>query len=158
MAGQDPKLMAIYPRCVKALGYGEVSATISPANILMSAMLNKHAVTFAAGLPKKGLKPVVAIYSTFLKRAYGPTYSLTWPANLAKYYLLSPCLVVGADGPTHQGAFDIAFFTVYSQHWWHGTILDENECPSNVYLPAISSNQPAACAIREVSAPRWTEV
>jgi 1-deoxy-D-xylulose-5-phosphate synthase len=70
----------------------------------------QHAVTFAAGMACEGLKPVVAIYSTFLQRAYDQLIHDVALQNLPVVFALRPCRVwSGADGPTHAGAYDIPF-------------------------------------------------
>ena len=69
----------------------------------------QHAVTFAAGLACEGLKPVLAIYSTFLQRAYDQLIHDVALQNLPVLFALDRAGIVGADGPTHAGAYDIAF-------------------------------------------------
>lgn len=74
------------------------------------AIAEQHAVTFAAGLAIAGYRPVVAIYSTFLQRAYDQLIHDVAIQNLPVLFAIDRAGVVGADGQTHQGAFDISFF------------------------------------------------
>src|SRR5262249_34579963 len=69
----------------------------------------QHAVTFAAGPAREGLKPGGALYSTFLQRAPGPLIHAAWLQNLPVVFALDRAGLVGADGPTHAGAYDIAY-------------------------------------------------
>jgi 1-deoxy-D-xylulose-5-phosphate synthase len=87
----------------------------------------QHAVTFAAGLACEGLKPVVAIYSTFLQRAYDQLIHDVALQNLPVVFALDRAGLVGADGPTHAGMFDIAFVRCIP-NMSVACPADENEC------------------------------
>lgn len=108
MAQQDPKLMAITP----AMGAGSGMTNFAknyPNQFLDVAIAEQHAVTLAAGLAIGGLKPVVAIYSTFLQRAYDQLIHDVAIQNLPVLFAIDRAGVVGEDGQTHQGAFDLSF-------------------------------------------------
>jgi 1-deoxy-D-xylulose-5-phosphate synthase len=87
----------------------------------------QHAVTFAAGIACEGLKPVVAIYSTFLQRAYDQLIHDVALQNLPVVFALDRAGLVGADGPTHAGAYDIAFLRCIP-NMSIACPADENEC------------------------------
>jgi 1-deoxy-D-xylulose-5-phosphate synthase len=92
----------------------------------------QHAVTFAAGLAVEGLKPVVAIYSTFLQRAYDQLIHDVALQNLPVVFALDRGGLVGADGPTHHGAFDLSYLRCVPNI----TVMapaDENECRQMLY-------------------------
>jgi 1-deoxy-D-xylulose-5-phosphate synthase len=92
----------------------------------------QHAVTFAAGLACEGMKPVVAIYSTFLQRAYDQLIHDVALQNLPVVFALDRGGLVGADGPTHHGAFDLSFLRCIPNM----TVMapaDENECRQMLY-------------------------
>jgi 1-deoxy-D-xylulose-5-phosphate synthase len=102
----------------------------------------QHAVTFAAGLACEGLKPVVAIYSTFLQRAYDQLIHDVALQNLPVVFAIDRAGLVGADGPTHAGSFDISFLRCIPNM----AVLcpsDENECRQMLYT-AFQMNQPTA--------------
>ena len=73
------------------------------------AIAEQHSVSMAAGMACEGLKPVVAIYSTFLQRAYDQLIHVVALQNLNVLFAIDRAGLVGADGPTHQGAFDISY-------------------------------------------------
>jgi 1-deoxy-D-xylulose-5-phosphate synthase len=85
-------------------------------------------VTFAAGLACEGLKPVVAIYSTFLQRGYDQLIHDVAIQKLPVVFALDRAGLVGADGATHAGAYDIAVPALYSEHVSVACPADENEC------------------------------
>jgi 1-deoxy-D-xylulose-5-phosphate synthase len=105
------------------------------------AIAEQHAVTFAAGLACEGLKPVVAIYSTFLQRAYDQLIHDVALQNLPVVFALDRGGLVGADGPTHHGAFDYSFLRCIPNM----TVMapaDENECRQMLYT-AFTLDGPA---------------
>ncbi len=106
------------------------------------AIAEQHAVTFAAGLAIGGYKPVVAIYSTFLQRAYDQLIHDVAIQNLPVLFAIDRAGVVGADGQTHQGAFDISFLRCIP-NMVIMTPSDENECRQMLYT-GYKLNQPAA--------------
>ena len=85
------------------------------------AIAEQHAVTFAAGLAIGGYKPVVAIYSTFLQRAYDQLIHDVAIQNLPVLFAIDRAGIVGADGQTHQGAFDLSFYALHSKYDHHDT-------------------------------------
>ena len=86
----------------------------------MSGIAEQHAVTFAAGLATEGYIPVTAIYSTFLQRAFDQIIHDVALQNLHVVFVLDRGGLVGADGPTHHGAFRFVVFAVYSRDGGHG--------------------------------------
>jgi len=108
MAERDPRLVAITPAMREGSGLVEFHRRF-PDRYYDVGIAEQHAVTFAAGLACEGLKPVVAIYSTFLQRAYDQLIHDVAIQNLPVVLALDRAGLVGADGATHTGAFDIAF-------------------------------------------------
>ena len=108
MAAADPKLVAITPAMRE--GSGMVTyAERFPDRYYDVAIAEQHAVTLAAGMACEGLKPVVAIYSTFLQRGYDQLVHDVALQNLDVTFAVDRAGLVGADGPTHHGAFDLSF-------------------------------------------------
>ena len=102
----------------------------------------QHAVTFAAGLASQGMKPIVAIYSTFLQRAYDQIIHDVCTLKMPVVFAIDRAGIVGADGVTHQGSFDISFLRIIPNM----TIMspkDENELQHMLYT-AFSINAPVA--------------
>lgn len=108
VAAQDPKLMAVTPAMREGSGMVRFSREF-PQQYFDVAIAEQHAVTFAAGLAIGGYHPVVAIYSTFLQRAYDQLIHDVAIQKLPVLFAIDRGGIVGADGQTHQGAFDIAF-------------------------------------------------
>lgn len=104
---------------------------------------NQHAVTFAAGLAIGGYKPVVAIYSTFLQRAYDQLIHDVAIQKLSVLFAIDRGGIVGADGQTHQGAFDIAFLRCIPNIVIM-TPSDENECRQMLYTGYHHEGGPSA--------------
>ncbi len=104
----DNKLMAITPAMREGSGMVEFSQRF-PEQYFDVAIAEQHAVTFAAGLAIGGNKPVVAIYSSFLQRAYDQLIHDVAIQNLPVLFAIDRAGIVGADGPTHQGSFDLSF-------------------------------------------------
>ncbi|MDB4990371.1 MAG: 1-deoxy-D-xylulose-5-phosphate synthase [Myxococcaceae bacterium] len=107
-AALDPKLVAITPAMREGSGLVEFHERF-PERYFDVGIAEQHAVTFAAGLAAEGFKPVVAIYSTFLQRAYDQLIHDVAVQNLPVLFALDRAGVVGADGATHMGAFDLAY-------------------------------------------------
>jgi 1-deoxy-D-xylulose-5-phosphate synthase len=131
MAATDSKLMAVTPAMREGSGMVKFSQRF-PTQYFDVAIAEQHAVTFAAGLAKEGLNAVVAIYSTFLQRAYDQLIHDVAIQNLPVLFAIDRAGLVGADGPTHQGAFDIAFLRCIPNM----VIMvpaDENECRQMLY-------------------------
>ncbi|MDG5975710.1 1-deoxy-D-xylulose-5-phosphate synthase [Hydrogenophaga taeniospiralis CCUG 15921] len=108
MAEADPRLVGITPAMREGSGMVEFERRF-PARYFDVGIAEQHAVTFAAGLACEGMKPVVAIYSTFLQRAYDQLIHDVALQNLPVVFALDRAGLVGADGATHAGAYDIAF-------------------------------------------------
>ena len=108
MAAADPRLVGITPAMREGSGMVEFHKRF-PTRYHDVGIAEQHAVTFAAGLACEGLKPVVAIYSTFLQRGYDQLVHDVAIQNLPVVFALDRAGVVGADGATHCGAFDIAY-------------------------------------------------
>ncbi|MGC6408667.1 1-deoxy-D-xylulose-5-phosphate synthase [Bisgaard Taxon 45] len=141
MAAQDSKLVGITPAMREGSGMVEFSNRF-PQQYFDVAIAEQHAVTFAAGLAIAGYKPVVAIYSTFLQRAYDQLIHDVAIQNLPVLFAIDRAGVVGADGQTHQGAFDISFMRCIP-NMVIMTPSDENECRQMLYT-GYQLNQPAA--------------
>ena len=108
MAERDQRLVGITPAMREGSGMVEFHQRF-PDRYFDVGIAEQHAVTFAAGLACEGLKPVVAIYSTFLQRAYDQAIHDVALQNLPVVFALDRAGIVGADGPTHCGAYDIAY-------------------------------------------------
>ena len=130
-AAKDDKLMAITPAMREGSGMVGFSRQY-PDHYFDVAIAEQHAVTFAAGLAIGGYKPVVAIYSTFLQRAYDQLIHDVAIQQLPVLFAIDRGGIVGADGQTHQGAFDLAFLRTIP-----GMVImtpsDENECRQMLY-------------------------
>ena len=107
-AKKDPKLVAITPAMGEGSGMVEFSKEF-PDRYYDVAIAEQHSVSFAAGLACEGMKPVVAIYSTFLQRAYDQMIHDVALQDLDVLFALDRAGLVGLDGATHQGAFDLSF-------------------------------------------------
>ena len=126
MAAADQRLVAITPAMREGSGLVEFEKRF-PERYHDVGIAEQHAVTFAAGLACEGLKPVVAIYSTFLQRAYDQLIHDVAIQKLPVVFALDRAGIVGADGATHTGAYDIAYLRCIP----HTSIIapaDENEC------------------------------
>jgi 1-deoxy-D-xylulose-5-phosphate synthase len=108
MAAADPKLVGITPAMREGSGMVEFHQKF-PGRYFDVGIAEQHAVTFAAGLACEGMKPVVAIYSTFLQRGYDQLIHDVALQNLPMVFALDRAGLVGADGATHAGAYDIAY-------------------------------------------------
>lgn len=108
MAAQDQRLIGITPAMREGSGLVEFEKRF-PERYHDVGIAEQHAITFAAGLACEGLKPVVAIYSTFLQRGYDQLIHDVALQKLPVLFALDRAGLVGADGPTHAGAYDIAF-------------------------------------------------
>ena len=126
MAEADPKLVGITPAMREGSGMVEFHKRF-PTRYHDVGIAEQHAVTFAAGLACEGLKPVLAIYSTFLQRGYDQLIHDVAIQNLPITFALDRAGLVGADGATHAGAYDIAYLRCIPNL---GLIApaDENEC------------------------------
>jgi 1-deoxy-D-xylulose-5-phosphate synthase len=107
MAERDPRVLAITAAMTEGTGLTEFAARF-PERFYDVGIAEQHAVTFAAGLSVMGLRPVVAVYSTFLQRAYDQVVHDVCLQNLPVTLAIDRAGIVGEDGPTHQGVFDIS--------------------------------------------------
>jgi 1-deoxy-D-xylulose-5-phosphate synthase len=143
MAEADKRLVGITPAMREGSGMVEFHKRF-PERYFDVGIAEQHAVTFAAGIACEGLKPVVAIYSTFLQRAYDQLIHDVALQNLPVVFALDRAGIVGADGPTHAGAYDIAYLRCIP-NMSVLTPSDENECRQALYT-AFQQNHP--CAVR----------
>jgi 1-deoxy-D-xylulose-5-phosphate synthase len=141
MAEADPLVVAITPAMREGSGLVEYSKRF-PSRYFDVAIAEQHAVTFAAGLATEGIKPVVAIYSTFLQRGYDQLIHDVALQNLPVVFALDRAGLVGGDGATHQGSFDISFLRCIP-NMVVMTPSDENECRQMLYT-ATTLQQPSA--------------
>ncbi|MEN9436619.1 MAG: hypothetical protein RIR09_1274 [Pseudomonadota bacterium] len=126
MAAHDKRLVGITPAMREGSGMVEFEQRF-PERYFDVGIAEQHAVTFAAALASEGLKPVVAIYSTFLQRAYDQLIHDVAIQNLPVVFALDRAGLVGADGATHAGAYDIAFLRCIP-NISVACPSDENEC------------------------------
>jgi 1-deoxy-D-xylulose-5-phosphate synthase len=126
IASRDRKLIAITPAMCEGSGMVEFSQKF-PERFHDVAIAEQHAVTLAAGLACEGFKPVVAIYSTFLQRAYDQLVHDVALQNLDVTFAIDRAGLVGEDGPTHSGCFDISFLRCIP-NMILAAPSDENEC------------------------------
>jgi 1-deoxy-D-xylulose-5-phosphate synthase len=108
MAGRDYRIVAITAAMKEGTGL-EKFAKKYPERFYDVGIAEQHAITFAAGLATQGVKPVVAVYSTFLQRAYDQIVHDVCLQNLHVVFAIDRAGIVGEDGPTHHGVFDISF-------------------------------------------------
>ena len=141
MAAQDERLIGITPAMREGSGMVEFAEQF-PDRYFDVAIAEQHAVTFAAGLACDGLKPVVAIYSTFLQRAYDQLIHDVALQNLPVLFAIDRAGLVGPDGPTHAGSFDYSFLRCIPNLVIMAP-ADENECRQMLYT-GFQLNQPAA--------------
>jgi 1-deoxy-D-xylulose-5-phosphate synthase len=141
MARQDPRLVAITPAMREGSGMVRFSEEF-PQRYFDAAIAEQHAVTFAAGVACEGLKPVVAIYSTFLQRGYDQLIHDVAIQNLPVLFALDRGGLVGGDGQTHNGAFDYAYLRTVPNMVVMAP-ADENECRQMLYTGFLL-NGPAA--------------
>jgi 1-deoxy-D-xylulose-5-phosphate synthase len=131
MAERDPRIIGITPAMREGSGLVEFSKRF-PERYFDVAIAEQHAVTFAAGLATQGLRPVVAIYSTFLQRAYDQFIHDVALQNLPVVFAVDRAGLVGSDGATHQGSYDLSFVRCIPN-----TVImapaDENECRQMLY-------------------------
>ena len=141
MAEADPRLVAITPAMREGSGMVDFHKRF-PTRYHDVGIAEQHAVTFAAGMACEGLKPVVAIYSTFLQRGYDQLIHDVAIQNLPVMFALDRAGLVGADGATHAGAYDIAFVRCVPNCSLL-TPSDENEC-RQALTTAFRQNHPVA--------------
>jgi 1-deoxy-D-xylulose-5-phosphate synthase len=141
IAKKDEKVLAITAAMGEGTGLREFSEKL-PERFFDVGIAEQHAVTFASGLAVSGFKPVVAIYSTFLQRAYDQIYHDVCLMDLPVVFVLDRAGIVPDDGPTHQGVNDIAFL----RHMPHMIVMapkDENEL-QHMLWSALAYGHPAS--------------
>ena len=141
MAEKDSRLVGITPAMREGSGMVEFHQRF-PERYYDVGIAEQHAVTFAAGMACEGLKPVVAIYSTFLQRGYDQLIHDVALQNLPVVFALDRAGLVGADGATHAGAYDIAFLRCIP-NMSVACPADENECRM-LLSSAFAQNHPVA--------------
>ena len=141
MAALDDKLIAVTPAMCEGSGMVEFSKKY-PQRYFDVGIAEQHALTFAAGLACEGFKPVVAIYSTFLQRAYDQLIHDIAIQNLPVMLAIDRGGLVGADGASHAGSFDLSFLRCIP-NMTVMTPSDENECRQMLYT-AYKMNTPTA--------------
>ncbi len=135
MAEREPKIVAITPAMREGSGLVEYSRRF-PERYFDVAIAEQHAVTLAAGLACEGMKPVVAIYSTFLQRGYDQVIHDVALQNLPVVFALDRAGVVGGDGATHNGSFDYTFLRCIPNFVIMAP-ADENECRQMLYTATL---------------------
>jgi 1-deoxy-D-xylulose-5-phosphate synthase len=141
MAEKDSRLVGITPAMREGSGMVEFERRF-PSRYFDVGIAEQHAVTFAGGLACEGLKPVVAIYSTFLQRGYDQLIHDVALQNLPVVFALDRAGLVGADGPTHAGAYDIPFLRCIP-NMSVACPADENEC-RKLLTSAFEQDHPVA--------------
>lgn len=143
MAASDERLIGITPAMREGSGMVNFEKRF-PRRYFDVGIAEQHAITFAAGLACEGMKPVVAIYSTFLQRGYDQLIHDVALQNLDVTFAVDRAGIVGADGATHMGAFDISFLRCIP----HMALLapaDENECRQ---MLSTAYQHPGPAAVR----------
>lgn len=140
-AAQDARLLAITPAMCEGSGMVQFAKQF-PERFFDVAIAEQHAVTLAAGMACEGLKPVVAIYSTFLQRGYDQLVHDVALQNLDVTFAIDRAGLVGEDGPTHAGAYDYAFMRTIPNMLIMAP-KDENECRQMLHTGYLY-NGPAA--------------
>jgi len=150
MAERDPRIIGITPAMREGSGLVEYSKRF-PERYFDVAIAEQHAVTFAAGLAVEGLKPVVAIYSTFLQRAYDQLIHDVALQSLPVTFAIDRAGLVGSDGATHQGSYDLTYLRCIPNMVVMAP-ADENECRQMLYT-ATTLACPAAVRYPRGSGP-----
>jgi 1-deoxy-D-xylulose-5-phosphate synthase len=141
MAAKDPRLIGITPAMREGSGMVKF-AGLYPDRYFDAGIAEQHSVTFAAGLACEGYKPVVAIYSTFLQRAYDQLIHDVQIQNVPILFAIDRAGLVGADGATHNGSFDLTYLRCLPNM----TVMapaDEDECRQMLYTGFLM-NTPVA--------------
>jgi 1-deoxy-D-xylulose-5-phosphate synthase len=141
LADENPKIVGITAAMIQGTGLDCFAATY-PDRFFDVGIAEQHAVTFAAGLAAEGFKPVVAIYSTFIQRAYDQIVHDVCLQNLPVVFVLDRGGIVGEDGPTHHGVFDLSFLRSIPNMVLMAP-KDENEL-QHMLKTAADHNGPAA--------------
>ena len=150
LAKENPKLVAVTPAMPEGNCLSIVEAEF-PQRVFDVGICEQHAVTFAAGLATQGFKPIVAIYSTFLQRAFDQVIHDVCLQDLPVIFAIDRSGIVGDDGKTHQGTFDISYLMLIP-NLIIAAPKDENELQHLLYT-AVKTNHPMA-----IRYPRGSEV
>jgi 1-deoxy-D-xylulose-5-phosphate synthase len=150
MAQLDSRLVGITPAMREGSGLVEFAARF-PERYFDAGIAEQHAMTFAGGLATEGCKPVLAIYSTFLQRAYDQLIHDIQIQNLPIVLAIDRAGLVGADGATHNGSFDLTYLRCLP-NMTVMTPSDENECRQMLYT-AFQMDTPAAVRYPRGSGP-----
>jgi 1-deoxy-D-xylulose-5-phosphate synthase len=141
LAAEDPRIVAVTAAMEHGTGLAEFGQRF-PKRFFDVGIAEQHGVIFAAGLAREGYRPVVAIYSTFIQRGYDHLIHDVAMQNFPVVFALDRAGIVGEDGPTHHGVFDLAFV----RHIPHMTLMapaDEDEL-ADMVLTALSIAGPSA--------------
>jgi 1-deoxy-D-xylulose-5-phosphate synthase len=141
LAQRDAKVVAITAAMLEGTGLVQFSKEF-PTRCFDVGIAEQHAVTFAAGLATQGFKPVAAIYSTFLQRAYDQVIHDVCLMDLPVTFAIDRAGIVGADGPTHNGLYDVAYLRTVPNMIVMAP-KDENELQHMIYT-AIETPHPTA--------------
>jgi 1-deoxy-D-xylulose-5-phosphate synthase len=141
LADSNPKLIGITAAMLQGTGL-DCFAETYPDRFFDVGIAEQHAVTFAAGLATEGFKPVVAVYSTFLQRAYDQVLHDVCLQNLPVVFSMDRAGIVGEDGPTHHGLFDMSYLRSLPNMVLMAP-KDENEL-QHMFKTAVDHNGPAA--------------
>src|SRR5688572_24632986 len=150
MAERDPRLVGITPAMREGSGLVKFAERF-PDRYFDVGIAEQHALTFAAGIACEGMKPVVAIYSTFLQRAYDQLIHDIQIQKLPVVFAIDRAGVVGADGATHNGSFDLTYLRCLP-NMTVMTPADENECRQMLYT-AFQMDTPVAVRYPRGSGP-----
>ncbi|MFO7802128.1 MAG: 1-deoxy-D-xylulose-5-phosphate synthase [Desulfovermiculus sp.] len=143
LAQNDSKIVAISAAMPEGTGLGDFKEQF-PDRFFDVGICEQHAVTFAAGLASQGFKPVVAIYSTFMQRSYDQIVHDVCLQNLPVTFCLDRGGLVGEDGPTHHGAFDLS----YLRHIPNMTLMAPKDEPELQSMLAMAVDHPGPVAVR----------
>jgi 1-deoxy-D-xylulose-5-phosphate synthase len=141
LAEEDRRVTAITAAMPDGTGLGPFAAA-HPDRFFDVGIAEQHAVTFAAGMASQGMRPVFAVYSSFLQRAYDQVFHDVCLQNLPVVFAVDRAGVVGSDGPTHHGVFDLSYLRIFPNM----TVMapkDENEL-QHMLKTALSLNGPVA--------------
>ncbi len=141
LAAKDERIVAITAAMPDGTGLDRFAKKF-PGRTFDVGICEQHAVLFAAGMATQGMKPVCAIYSTFLQRAYDQVFHDVCLMDLPVVFALDRGGVVGADGPTHHGAYDLSYLRVFP-NMMVAAPKDENEL-RNLVVTALSTGHPTA--------------
>jgi len=141
LAMENPKIIAITAAMPESTGLGIVADKF-PKRVIDVGICEQHAVTFAAGLATQGFSPIVAIYSTFLQRAIDQVIHDVCLQNLPVIFAIDRGGLVGEDGKTHQGTFDLSYLS-FIPNMVLASPKDENELQHLLYT-AVRANRPFA--------------